>query len=752
MHASGDHLKGLLEEAKRRHDPRLLDEIAAGIDALAGQNRDLADEAARFNAAFAATGEWVIVYGADGRVLETSPAVIDGLARKSLTGLTAQEVAEKFALRRADGRPVEADELPESRALGGEIVKGIRLAATDREGRTLFVIASAVPIAGRQGRSGAIVVWQDVTHREEDRRRLEEANTLLEGIFNALGDIVGVQLPDRTIIRYNRIGYEMLGKNPDEVRGKKCYELIGRTTPCTACATEIAIRSKRPATVEKYVPELGMHLECRSSPVTDEQGKIAFIIEHLHDVTDRQQAVEALRRSEQRLSTLLSNLLGMAYRCRNDRSWTMEFLSDAVVAITGYAPEDLVENRRVAYADLIHPDDRDKVWQEVQAALAEQKPFQTIYRLTTRAGDEKWVWEQGRGIIGADGEIAAIEGYITDITQRVHAEQRLAESEERYRTIFTTSHAAMLIIDPETGDIVDANPAASGYYGYPHGVLTAMKITEINTLTPEETFAEVQKARTGQKRHFVLRHRLADGELRDVDVYSGVVVIHGRRLLHSIIHDVTDRRKAEEALQESEKRFRSIFEESPIAIGSYNAEGHFVDINPAGLRIFGVLDKQELERFNLFSDPNLPEAERHRLKQGETVHYIAEFDFDRIREHNLYRTSRSGTRHFDVLITRMISGDGRIPHSYVVLVQDITERVSAIHRIEQNMEQFAILGDHVRHPLQVILARADLMEDQETAEKLREQVRRINALIRELDAGWVESRKIREFLRRNELA
>ncbi len=90
---------------------------------------------------------------------------------------------------------------------------------------------------------------------------------------------------------------------------------------------------------------------------------------------------------------------------------------------------------------------------------------------------------------------------------------------------------------------------------------------------------------------------------------------------------------------------------------------------------------------------------------------------------------------------------------------DITDRKhhEAIRRqayaqIEQNMEQFAILGDHVRHPLQVIMARADLMADEETAASIQTQVRRINDIVRQLDQGWVESRAIREFLRRNDLA
>jgi PAS domain S-box-containing protein len=135
---------------------------------------------------------------------------------------------------------------------------------------------------------------------------------------------------------------------------------------------------------------------------------------------------------------------------------------------------------------------------------------------------------------------------IGEIVLRRRAEEAMQESEERYRSIFTTSHAVQLLIDPATGRIVDANPAASAYYGYPRERLTGMWISEVNTLEPGEVFAEMQKATVGQKRRFDFRHRLADGEIRDVEVYSGEVTVGGHRLLHSIIHDVTDRKQAEE--------------------------------------------------------------------------------------------------------------------------------------------------------------------------------------------------------------
>jgi len=91
------------------------------------------------------------------------------------------------------------------------------------------------------------------------------------------------------------------------------------------------------------------------------------------------------------LATLLSNLPGMVYRCRNDAQWTMEIVSDGCLELTGHPSSALLFNRDVAYADLIHVDDRDRVWDEVQAALADRRPFRLLYRLVTATAQDKWV-------------------------------------------------------------------------------------------------------------------------------------------------------------------------------------------------------------------------------------------------------------------------------------------------------------------------------------------------------------------------
>ena len=116
-------------------------------------------------------------------------------------------------------------------------------------------------------------------------------------------------------------------------------------------------------------------------------------------------------------ATLLGNLPGMVYRCRNDPEWSMEFASSAALELTGYEPAALIDNRELAYADLIHHEDRDRVWIEVQRALEARTPFQLDYRILSKDGQLKWVWEQGCGVFDASGQVVALEGYICDVTR-----------------------------------------------------------------------------------------------------------------------------------------------------------------------------------------------------------------------------------------------------------------------------------------------------------------------------------------------
>jgi PAS domain S-box-containing protein len=140
-----------------------------------------------------------------------------------------------------------------------------------------------------------------------------------------------------------------------------------------------------------------------------------------------------------------------------------------------------------------------------------------------------------------------------DVTDRVEAQEALAESELRYRSIFDTNPAVKLVIDPNTGRIVDANASALRFYGYSLEALCQLRIQEINTLPEAEIRREMEHARTEQRLFFNFKHRTHGGEIRDVEVYSGPMELSGRQLLHSIIIDVTDRRRLEERLARTQR-------------------------------------------------------------------------------------------------------------------------------------------------------------------------------------------------------
>ena len=152
-------------------------------------------------------------------------------------------------------------------------------------------------------------------------------------------------------------------------------------------------------------------------------------------------------------------------------------------------------------------------------------------------------------------------------------ERRLGEHEQRYQAMFEECMVPELLVDPEDGRILEANRAAAVYYGWPKARLKAMDIFAINALGRDEVMAAMVAVRNGERNRFDFRHRLASGEVRDVEVYSGLVTIDGRPLLYSLIHDTTERRRALQALSESESRYRSLVDTQVDMVVRFDGEG-----------------------------------------------------------------------------------------------------------------------------------------------------------------------------------
>ena len=164
------------------------------------------------------------------------------------------------------------------------------------------------------------------------------------------------------------------------------------------------------------------------------------------------------------LRTLLGNLPGMAYRCANNESWTMEFVSAGCEELTGYAPEDLIDNAHIAYADVIAPSHRSRIWEAIQTAVAEDEAWTLTYPIVTREGEQKWAWERGVAVRDSADAVVALEGLITDVTAQHETQKRLQGALAEWRATFDAMPESVTLLDAD-GRVLRANAATGELTG-----------------------------------------------------------------------------------------------------------------------------------------------------------------------------------------------------------------------------------------------------------------------------------------------
>jgi two-component system cell cycle sensor histidine kinase PleC len=272
--------------------------------------------------------------------------------------------------------------------------------------------------------------------------------------------------------------------------------------------------------------------------------------------------------------------------------------------ILGYSPDE-VRGGIAQWEETIHPEDRVKALRMLKIAEKNLTPFDAQYRFRHKDGAYRWIHDRGNFTTGGTGKAKRMIGMMQDITARRQAEKELQESEARYHSLFKKNQAAMLMIDPETATIIDANLGACVFYGYPYEKMLKLKITDINTLTAEEVKTEMQRALTEQHSHFYYQHRLANGQIRDVEVYSGPLFMRGKQLLYSIIHDITERKLAEEALQQSNDQLREL----------NNQKNEFLGMAAHDLRNPIAVIQNSSSVLSRYSSENLSEKQKEFLKK-----------------------------------------------------------------------------------------------------------------------------------------
>ncbi|MFW5916562.1 MAG: PAS domain S-box protein, partial [Bacteroidota bacterium] len=278
----------------------------------------------------------------------------------------------------------------------------------------------------------ADVTWEFV-QQKETIESLRESEARFRTIYdNTEIGLARISL-DYRIEAANEAFLEMLGYNQSELIGRYIREI---TPPDSA--EENLDREERLAVGEidhfrmekRFIHKNGQIVYgiLDANLIRNYDGNPSYCIGSVVDITKRKESEQALKESERKLQTLMSNLQGMVYRCGNQGTWPMEFVSRGCLELTGYQPEEIMKGEPLDYREVIHPEDRKFVWDTVQDSITKNSHFQLEYRIITKDGQLKWVWE--RGIVVERNSSDVLEGFIMDVTQRKEAEMKIEEKNE----------------------------------------------------------------------------------------------------------------------------------------------------------------------------------------------------------------------------------------------------------------------------------------------------------------------------------
>jgi len=294
------------------------------------------------------------------------------------------------------------------------------------------------------------------------------------------------------------------------------------------------------------------------------------------EVAERHSVETKLRETQRTLATLVANLPGVAYRCRNSRDFEMEFISDAVATLTGRPARDYLDGVVRYGRDVIHPDDRDYVWNAVQQAIDAHRPFQLVYRIVTATKQIKWIWEQGRGVYSRADELLALEGLLNDITERKLAEEGL-KREMRFVDAIVDSLPGNFYVFEESGRFVRWNANVEEVTGF-----TPL---ELASMSPMDFFAGEDRERVERAVRQVFEEGRTKVDARLIRKaggstpfhFTGVLFQHdGVRYLVGVGIDVSER---DEALAEQARVRTQLMHTSKLESLGVMASGIAHDFN-----------------------------------------------------------------------------------------------------------------------------------------------------------------------------
>jgi len=415
-------------------------------------------------------------------------------------------------------------------------------------------------VMSREFNKAAQRIADEIQRREHIEQALRESEERFKALFEGAPDAIFLaEVETGKIIDANPAASELLIRPREEIislHQSELHPLSKRKYSVEKFSEHVNFTQKTQKVARlEYVVLRSDNFEVPveiSAHVINIQGKL-ILQGVFRDITERKQAESALRRSEEQFRRMFEEgPVGMAIV-------TADFhfvkANTAFCQMLNYTETELFE---LTVTDISHPDDMLENKLLIQQALDNKTSFyQMEKRYIKKGGELIWGHLATSFFYNDKGELTHFLAKIEDITERKLIREKLLRSERRYRRLFINNKAVELLIDPTDGKIVDFNKAAVQYYGYSESVLKSLNISDINVLSKEEIAEEMRNASLEKRNYFAFKHRLASGDIRHVEVYSGPIELEGKNLLYSVIHDTTAWKTAEAKLEQAKEAAES---------------------------------------------------------------------------------------------------------------------------------------------------------------------------------------------------
>ena len=403
--------------------------------------------------------------------------------------------------------------------------------------------------------SKIIIFAKDITDRINAVGIIRESEERYQELVEGSPYPILIHLNEKFVYS-NKAGLNLLGfKNSEEFYGKSIWdfvhpdykEIINERIQSIKDGAKIV-----PSREEKLIKNDGTVLDVETIALPFFFKGTTAVQTIINDVTDRKRIEGSLAEHQRMLSTLLNNLPGIAYRCKNDERWTMEFISEGCKELTGYSSTELINNNKLSYSDIIHPESREHVWNTVQTAILEKKQFEIVYKIITNKKKEKWVWEKGEGVYDEKNDLIALEGFITDISEMKSKDEKL----RKLSSAVEQSPASIVITDLK-GNIEYVNPKFTEITGYDYFEVLGQNPRILKSgENPKEIYENLWNSLTsGNEWRGLFLNRKKDGSLFWESALISPVKNENGITTHflAVKEDITEQKIKDEKLQNSLK-------------------------------------------------------------------------------------------------------------------------------------------------------------------------------------------------------